>query len=104
MGILSSLFGKRNNKLIEVLEQGAVIIDVRTNVEFREGHIKNSINIPLHQVQHKLKKIKQLKSPLILCCATGMRSANAANILRNNNINNVYNGGRWLKVDRLMNN
>ncbi len=104
MGILSSLFGNRNNKLKELLEQGAVVIDVRTSVEFSGGHVDNSINIPLDQVQHKIKKIKQLKAPLVLCCASGMRSANAANILRNNNIANVHNGGRWLKINRLMNN
>lgn len=104
MGLFSNLFGKKNNALTEVLGQGATIIDVRTVAEYKTGHVDGSVNIPLDQIQHKLKKLKQINKPLVMCCASGMRSANATNILKSNNINNVYNGGSWTKVDRLLSN
>lgn len=104
MGILSRLFGNKTNPLTEILNQGATIIDVRTPAEYMGGHVEGSINIPLDQVQHKVGKIKKMKSPLVLCCASGIRSASATSLLKSHSINDVYNGGRWSKVDQLMNN
>ncbi len=103
MGLLNTLFGKRTNQLTEILKQGATIIDVRTPAEYGGGHIDGAINIPLNQLTHKLNKIKQMKSPFVLYCASGMRSATAKNILISNNINDVYNGGSISKVNRLLN-
>jgi len=104
MGFLSKLFGGGNNQLLDVLAQGATIIDVRTPAEYMGGHVSGSINIPLDQVTHKLSKIKKMKKPIVLCCASGVRSANATYLLKNKNINDVHNGGRWSKVDKLLNN
>lgn len=103
MGLLDLLFGKRNNELKEVLHQGAVIIDVRTAMEFRMGKVDGSINIPYEQISHKLGKLKKYKKPIVLCCASGSRSAAAANILRNEGFKSVYNGRTWNKVNRLVN-
>ncbi|MGQ1786698.1 MULTISPECIES: rhodanese-like domain-containing protein [unclassified Saccharicrinis] len=101
MGLLNFLFGGKNNPLKEIIQQGATIIDVRTPDEFKYGHVDGSINIPLDQIEHKMKRIRKMKMPLVLCCASGIRSANATHYLKNNNIADVYNGGRWSKVDRL---
>lgn len=103
MGFFDILFSKRNNKIKEILDQGAVIIDVRTVQEFRMGKIQGSINIPYEQISHKLGKIKKYKKPIVLCCASGSRSAAAAGMLRNAGLANVYNGRSWYKVDRLLN-
>ncbi len=102
MSFFSRLFGDKTNPLIEILQQGATIIDVRTPGEYSMGHVEGSINIPLDQVTHKLNKIKKMKLPLVLCCASGVRSANATYYLKSNNIQEVYNGGRWSKVDRIL--
>ena len=103
MGFLSKLFRGTPNPLIEILNQGATVIDVRTPSEYSSGHIKGSINIPLDQIAHKLSKIKKMKTPLVLCCASGIRSANAVHYLKGNSIQDVYNGGRWSKVNRFLN-
>ncbi|WP_066627753.1 rhodanese-like domain-containing protein [Labilibacter marinus] len=102
MSFFSRLFGGGKNPLSEILENGATIIDVRTPGEFSMGHVDGSINIPLDQIQHKLKKIKKMPTPLVLCCASGIRSANATAILQRNSVLDVHNGGRWSKVDRLL--
>lgn len=78
----------------ELVKKGAQIIDVRTPVEFRCGHIKGSVNIPLDTLHQQMSKIKK-NQPVITCCASGMRSASAKQILLSNGYTEVYNGGGW---------
>ncbi len=95
MGLLSMLgLGGKSESVKEYMDKGAVIIDVRTVGEFREGHIKNSKNIPLDNIFSKVNEIKRLEKPVIVCCRSGMRSAQAASILKNSGID-VMNGGGW---------
>ena len=90
---LKKLFGGKSVDYKELIANGAQIIDVRTPGEFKGGHIKNSKNIPLQQLQSQIKKLDK-KKPVITCCASGMRSASAKGILQNNGFE-VYNGGAW---------
>jgi phage shock protein E len=95
MGILDFLgFGDKSNQIAEFMERGAIIIDVRTYEEFAGGHIKNSENIPLQVIESKINDIKKLNKPVIVCCKSGMRSAQAHSILNRNGIE-VMNGGGW---------
>lgn len=93
MNFLDRIFGKKVN-LQEVISNGAVILDVRTKAEYQSGHLRNSINIPVDNLQGNLKKIDKNK-PIITCCASGARSASAARILKSNGFEQVYNGGSW---------
>lgn len=77
-----------------LVKNGAQIIDVRTNAEYRNGHIKGSVNIPLQILDSSLDKIKKDR-PVITCCASGMRSASAKSILKTKGYTEVYNGGGW---------
>lgn len=79
----------------QLIKDGAIIIDVRSRGEFEIGHIKDSINIPLDQLNNNLVKLKNKDKPLITCCASGMRSASAKALLELNGYSNVYNGGGW---------
>ena len=99
MGLLSMLgLGGKSESVKEYMDKGAVIIDVRTVGEFREGHIKNSKNIPLDNIFSKVNEIKRLEKPVIVCCRSGMRSAQAATILKNSGID-VMNGGGWQSLE-----
>lgn len=99
MGLLSMLgLGGKSESVKEYMDKGAVIIDVRTVGEFREGHIKNSKNIPLDNIFSKVNEIKRLEKPVIVCCRSGMRSAQAASILKNSGID-VMNGGGWQSLE-----
>lgn len=80
----------------ELMERGAMIIDVRTPSEYKGGHIKGSINIPLQNLDSNLSKIKK-DNPVITCCASGMRSASAKGILKSNGYD-AYNGGSWTEL------
>lgn len=92
--LIKNLFGKNNPALQEALSQGATVIDVRTPQEYAGGNRAKSVNIPLDQIEKQMDKIKKLKQPIVACCASGMRSATACNILRRHGIQAV-NGGRY---------
>ena len=74
------------------------IIDVRTRAEFSGGHVANSLNIPLQEIQQRLEEIKKLPQPIILCCASGNRSGQATAFLKSIGID-CENGGSWLEVN-----
>jgi rhodanese-related sulfurtransferase len=82
----------------ELVKQGAIIIDVRSAGEFAGGHIKGSINIPVDKLINDLSKLKDKSKAIITCCASGMRSASAKNILISNGYSEVYNGGQWMSL------
>lgn len=80
-----------------MLEQGALLIDVRSPAEFAGGHLQGAVNIPLHQLNHKIGKIKKKKKPVIAYCRSGRRSGIAANMLREQKIE-AYNAGGFRRL------
>ncbi len=103
IGFLKNLFSASPDvDYAEMVANGAQIIDVRTPMEYKGGHIKGSVNIPLDSLQRNLSKINKNK-PVITCCASGMRSASAKNILKSNGYTEVYNGGGWSSLQNKLN-
>ncbi len=100
MGLLSLLgLGSKSESIKDFVTKGAIVIDVRTVGEFNDGHIKSSKNIALDTINTKISEIKNLKKPVIVCCRSGMRSAQAASILKSNGIE-VLNGGGWQSLEK----
>lgn len=95
---IKKLFSKNKVDYKALVENGAQIIDVRTPAEYSSGSIRNSKNIPLQQLVSEMKKL-DLKKPIITCCASGMRSASAKAILKQNGFE-VYNGGGWIALQK----
>lgn len=79
----------------ELVQQGALILDVRSKGEYAGGHIKGSINISIDTLNNNLNKLKDKEQTIITCCASGMRSASAKSILKSQGYTKVYNGGGW---------
>ncbi|MBK9329200.1 MAG: rhodanese-like domain-containing protein [Sphingobacteriales bacterium] len=75
-----------------------IIIDVRTPGEYMGGHVTGSINIPLQEIQQRVDEIKSLHKPVVLCCASGNRSGQAAAFLKSQGID-CENGGSWSSVN-----
>jgi len=96
---IKSLLGIKTINYAQLVNDGAIILDVRTSGEFSTGHIKGSINIPVNSLAHNLTKLKAKNKPVITCCASGMRSASAKNILQSNGFSDVYNGGSWSQLN-----
>lgn len=99
MGFLSFLFGNRDKKIQAYLNRGAIILDVRTLEEYRNGHIDGSKHIPLNELNRRVEELKRIDKPLIVCCASGVRSAKAAKFLTLNNLDAI-NGGGWKSLER----
>jgi phage shock protein E len=79
----------------QLIKEGAVILDVRSRGEFSQGSIKGSMNIAVNELNSNLHQLKDKNRPIITCCASGIRSASAKNILKSNGYTTVYNGGSW---------
>ena len=75
-------------------EQGYIILDVRTEEEFAEGHIEGAILLPDSEVKEKADSVLGAKDQLILVyCRSGRRSKNAASQLVNLGYTNVKEFG-----------
>ncbi|MEL0336451.1 MAG: rhodanese-like domain-containing protein [Euryarchaeota archaeon] len=98
MNFFKKIFGGGPD-LSELIDQGALIVDVRTPSEYKNGHCKSSKNIPLQGFQSKINGLKKQNKVIITCCASGMRSGNAAKMLNQAGVE-AYNGGPWQKVDQ----
>lgn len=81
-----------------LVQQGAVIVDVRSAGEFAGGHINGAINIPLDRLSAGVTQIKNKQTPVITCCASGMRSASAKSVFKSMGYTEVYNGGGWTNL------
>lgn len=68
----------------------AVIIDVRTPGEYRDGHIPGVVNIPLDELERRLNEVPKDKK-VVLICRTGSRSAQGTRLLRSKGFTNVFN-------------
>lgn len=70
----------------------AVILDVREDNEYREGHIINSVHIPAGYLNDRLKELEKYKSkPIIVGCRSGQRSSQACAALKKQGFAAVYN-------------
>lgn len=96
---IKMLLGIKTVDYVQLVKDGAIILDVRTKGEYGSGHISGSVNIPVDQLHKNLNKFKDKKRPIITCCESGMRSASAKGVLTSNGFTNVHNGGRWLSLN-----
>ena len=80
--------------LKNIIENGALIVDVRTSEEFEGGHIPGSLNIPLDEIGVAMTWL-QKDVPTVVVCASGARSSHAVMVLQANGFEKVYNGGAW---------
>lgn len=95
-GFLSRLFGLEDTADFKaLLENGAILLDVRTKEEYKQGAATNSINIPLGSLSSNLSKLSKDK-PIIAVCASGIRSRSAVTLLKRKGFQEVYNGGSWV--------
>lgn len=102
LSFIKRLMGKKPLDVEALIEEGAIILDVRTTREFENGHIKEAINIPLNLLSHNIDQFADKTTPIITCCASGVRSASAKMILKRNGFEQVYNGGSWKGLKKLL--
>ena len=72
---------------------GAVLLDVRTLEEYREGHIPGSKNVPLQSLDKVTGLVNHQDTPMFAYCYSGARSAQAVSALQRMGYTNIKNIG-----------
>ncbi|MGN0733772.1 MAG: rhodanese-like domain-containing protein [Emergencia sp.] len=70
-----------------------VLLDVRTEEEYKAGHIESSLNIPLQRIENTPNRISDKNTPLFVYCQSGSRSSRATSALKRMGYSNVTNIG-----------
>jgi len=90
--VLSALNARR--LIPTFLADGAQVVDVRSPAEFAAAHAAGSVNIPLDEISLRAAELDRSR-PVIVCCASGTRSAMARHRLRRLGFGRVLNAGNW---------
>ena len=90
--------GSNTNAIKEYLEKGAIILDVRTDAEWNDGHVEGSKLITLNEVPNKVNEIKAWNKPVIIVCKSGGRAGTALSYLKDAGVDAI-NGGAWQNAD-----
>jgi len=85
------------------LAEGALVIDVRSPEEFRNGHVPNAVNVPLNGLRENLPcRVKDKNQVLLLHCLSGGRSAVAKQQLKRLGYTNVFNLGSLARARKIV--
>lgn len=76
--------------------QGAILLDVRTRQEYADGHIPESRNLPLDELEIIEEEIPDKDTPIFVYCHSGARSSQAAAILEHLGYHYVKNIGGFV--------
>lgn len=92
---LASLAGGANNigtlETTRLMNNNALVLDVRETGEFAGGHIPRTRNVPLAELEKRIGELDKFKGkPVVVVCATNNRSAGAARILKANGFTDIY--------------
>lgn len=94
MGAVRGVASTSPSEAVKLINQNdAVVLDVREESEYQEGHIINAEHVPLSQLQDKTTELqkKYKDRPIIATCRSGHRSGQACKTLKNAGFDNVYN-------------
>jgi phage shock protein E len=81
-----------------LVEAGARLVDVRTPQEFATAHIPGAVNMPVQDLDRRMRELTGKDRPIVIYCRSGARSSGAARMLRNAGYTEVQDLGamsRW---------
>lgn len=87
----------------QLLQQGALVVDVRTPSEFASGHLPRAVNIPLSELQAQIaRRVPDKNEVLLLHCLSGARSGVARRQLQRMGYPNVFNLGSYRRAQKIV--
>ena len=90
-------------KVRKMKKDGAIVIDLRSEDEYKSSHLKTAINIPLNDINNKISGFVPDKNKIVLLhCRSGNRSQMGKSILKRMEYKNVYNLGSFGRAKRLV--
>lgn len=92
-GLLQNFASTSPGEAVKMINRDdAVVLDVREESEYQDGHIINAVHIPLSQLNDKTRELQKYKDkPIIAVCRSGHRSGQACSTLQKAGFDNVYN-------------
>ena len=92
-----------DEQIREYLREGALVLDVRTEGEYKQQHVEGTMNIPLDRVVEVIQSTVEDPEQVILChCESGGRSAIAVARLRRSGFKNSFNLGSFKRAGALL--
>ena len=99
LGLLWPMFARPSGNSVNpgeatllINREDAIVVDVREADEFAGGHLPDARNIPGSKLAERISEIEKYKDkPVIVCCATGMRSNKACADLKKNGFSRINN-------------
>ncbi|TXI76761.1 MAG: rhodanese-like domain-containing protein [Dechloromonas sp.] len=99
LGLLWPMFARPSGNSVNpgeatllINREDAIVVDVREADEFAAGHLPDARNIPGSKLAERISEIDKYKDkPVIVCCATGMRSNKACAELKKNGFSRINN-------------
>jgi rhodanese-related sulfurtransferase len=77
---------------VRLLNEGAVLVDVRSKAEFDGGHIIDARHVPQEELAQAAESLKRFKDKVVItCCESGMRSGAATRVLQAQGFTKVVN-------------
>jgi phage shock protein E len=85
------------------LQQGALVVDVRTNAEFQAHHLPHALHVPLNELEQLIaRRVKDKNQVLLLHCQSGTRSQVARRRLVQLGYTHAYNLGSYARAERIV--
>jgi rhodanese-related sulfurtransferase len=76
-----------------VAQESALLLDVRSESEFAAGHLPGAVNVPVSRLAAQMNTLGDKGRPVVVYCASGVRSTRAASLLREAGFSRVLNLG-----------
>jgi rhodanese-related sulfurtransferase len=77
----------------QLVERGAMLVDVRSEGEYEDGGIEGSINIPIQELAGRMDELGDKNATIVVYCQSGGRSAMAKRLLESNDFTDVHDLG-----------
>ena len=88
-------------KVAEKIKSGALIVDVRTVSEYKDGHYPNALHIPVTEIENRLNEFGDKNRCIIVYCASGGRSGKAVLMLNKHGYKDVINAGGLSDIPKI---
>lgn len=91
-----------HNNYEKIFSSKNILIDVRTPMEFHQGHLKKAVNIPLNKIKEEIKYFAPDKEqPIVVYCLSGGRAGFALKELEKLGYKNVVNAGKYSELKEI---
>ena len=76
-------------QVVQLINQGAKVLDIRGETQYKQGHILNALHMPADKVSGVVDKLHDKNNALVVVCESGVRCHRVAKVLVNEGYSNV---------------